>query len=219
MNDRTEKLIGVLATIPALVAGFFWMYTSQFSPETIAQVVATLGSILALAIPVYLHFLNDDRNKTFADFGYEALEKLSSENKDIMSGPEFFKDGYSPDDANVDKKYLFYKKAGTKRKASMIPLIPLKQGIIELSFPQMALDIIGISEPIDKVRSDTRSRIVAFASRKYANLHKELSPEDTASNICVVIDFSDRCAPKQFGKAVLEIGREFITALKSRKAK
>lgn len=223
-----SKLSGaeVFTSALTIIAGMTWVYLDGFTGETIAQVIATLGTA-SIIIITFIHRIKQNQHITFDSSGKSALVRLKNYCPNILNGPKYSnrnKESFSIDTITTDERqYLFFQKTQQGQESQFIPVMPFKQAIIAIYIGSWALRVAGSkSSPptfseIEDVKSNIKTAVKAFAEKNFKGLFDEIAFDATKSgneNLCIVLDFyDDKISPKKFESAVYEIGKVTIELL------
>lgn len=222
LTDRLadeDKLKGaeIFAAVLTITAAGIWVYLDGFTGETIAQVIATLGTALII-IMTFLY--KQQQVSDYDKAGTAALKKLREAYPKILSGPMSFKSrdtDDSNDDKNIGKRYLFYQKQRVGEIAQFIPIEPLHMADIEIYVSRKALRILNL--PMDKqeeIKGLVRNAVAEFAKSKYDGLFVLVETKGSDKNLSIKLDFIDddtSLSFKEFEKVVFMLGQKAIETL------
>lgn len=197
------------------------------SGENLADAVKDMGSVI---IPILSAFVaaklvtgQMDPSERIARAGEASLVALREKHRDILSGPKGNRENYDEDNPGGADKYLFVQRDGKGRKAQLIRVSPLREGIVEIRVPKTTLLVLGIGnedglEAAQKeALAQVRDAVQASIQRNVGDSLCEILPHKHP-DIAVVVDFDEsKLGPKKFGAAVMACGEAAVEALISRR--
>jgi len=217
MNQRKEQTIAVIFSTVGCLAIILNLNFKGFTPINFLDALKDLVG-LSITIAVFLiAYSISSKSKSYLDSGLRALEKLKSENENILLGPEYDKSDYNPEEAGKSQrmKYLFFAKHRYIKKVAFIPLEPIEQGILDIRVSKATLVNFGydskdaeIEKAIQEVQAKVYEEMIKLLSSKYNGLfeilnNNEVGQKSKYPNSAIVIDFNeDKMKFKGLEKAV-----------------
>lgn len=215
-KSHTELWVAAVVTL-AVMAG---LYFKGFTGETLTDAVKDIGDV---AIPILCAFLaahivtsKMDQDEPIEKAGEDALGLLQKKYPEILAGPKGSRENYDPDKPGNAGRYLFFQ-GKEKQKAQFIPVLPLKEGILEIRAPKTAFRISGLID-LDAAQQSAlpKMRQAVEACLKEAWKDKYEVLEHKHPDIAIVVDFEENdLGPKRFGKAVYACGEAAVNAFES----
>jgi hypothetical protein len=218
MNNRNR--LGAKEIIPPLVAvgsTVIWIAMDGFTGESIAQALTSLCTMFVILIPIYSHILKKPK-ETHLESGIRACRAVRNKYPNLITGPKFRKDDYTPGTPHDDHQYLYIQSPKSRRKAFFVAISPFKKAILEIGISQTTLDILNIDKDLADVRKQLHDALLDFANLHFSALFMEKSVEKHPK-ICIVLDFDiERVTAKIFPDIVrrlLDHGVEVLLKMKS----
>lgn len=209
--------VGVVVSIAVLLGLVF----KGVSGETVADAVKDIGAAL---IPILAAFLaarivtgQMDPADRIQQAGEEALRTLQKNHSDLLSGPKANRENYDPENPGKGGRYLFIQRKGQGKKAQLIPVLPLREGIVEIRVPRTTLLVLGAErEGLEQLQQETLAKVRAAVEellrRDWTNTYEIM--EHKHQDIAIAVDFEESdLGPKKFGKAVAACGEAAIKVL------
>lgn len=190
--------IGILAIVLAIEPA---KIDTASALGTVKDLAEALIGLLTLIIAFKIKSL--DKSQRFAAIAEEALEKIARKNSEILSGPKYNRENYSPD-SGKGQKYLFLQKKGSKERAQVVPLEPLTEGLLEIRFSKRSGKIAhGNTDDFKNTQASIKTAILAFLNKHYNDYFEVV---DVANdNIAVVVDFDEnKLGFRRYKKALNE---------------
>jgi len=182
--------LGPTEIIPPLVAvagTIVWISIDGFTGESIAQSLTALCTMFVILIPIYKHILKKPKD-THLETGIKACIQVQQKYTDLVTGPKFRKDDYTPGTPHSDHLFLFIQKPESRRMAPFVAISPFKKAIFEISISPLTLEILNITDDFTKVNHDLHDSVLSYAHKHYEGLYLEQNVEKF-ENICLVLDF------------------------------
>ncbi|MDD3925311.1 MAG: hypothetical protein PHT33_01485 [bacterium] len=180
------------------------------SGETVADAVKDIGAAL---IPILSAFVTArlvvgrmDPSERFMMAGETALSDLRKRHADILSGPKASREDYDPEKPGKAGRYLFVQLAGQKNKAQFIPMLPLRDGIVEICVSKTTTMLLlgaerGAAEEAQTgAFASVREAVEKLLQRNWPDVHEVLPCKH--SDIAIIISFG----PKKNGARDFIIG-------------
>jgi hypothetical protein len=204
----------------AVIAGLFYR---GINGETVADAVKDVGAavipILAAFVAARLVIRQMDPAERFSRAGEAALEDLQKRHADVLAGPKANKEDYDSENPGKAGRYLFFQMASQGRKAQFIPVLPLKQGVVEIRVPkttllQVGFDRDGLEQAQLQVLASVRSAVEKVLQRDWPGVHEILTPKHP--DIAIAVDLDETgLGPKRYRQAVAACGTAALEAVLS----
>lgn len=207
--------LGPTEIIPPLVAvagTIVWISIDGFTGESIAQSLTALCTMFVILIPIYKHILKKPKD-THLEAGIKACSDVQKKYSDLLTGPKFRKDDYTPGTPHADHQYLFIQMPESRHKAPFVAISPFKKAILEISISQTTLGILKINGDFTQVNHKLHDSILAYAHQHYAGLYIEQNVEKF-ENICLVLDFDiEKVSVIEFHNIIQNLTGHAVAAL------
>jgi len=215
---------GVAAVVSiAVLAGLcFKGITGESIADGVKDIGAALIPILSAFVAARLITRQMDPSERIFHAGEDALARLQKRHPQRLSGPKANRENYDDKSPENADKYLFIQKEGKGRKAQLVRVPPLRDGVVEIRDPRTTLLILDTS--LDAKRPEELSKAQQSMLKKVSDAVETTLKRDWAGtyellqskhqDIAIVIDFDEvKLGYKQFGKAVLACAEAAFDAL------
>jgi hypothetical protein len=151
--------------------------------------------------------------------GEAALRDLQKHHADVLSGPKANREDYDPDDPGKAGRYLFFQLAGQRRKAQFIPVLPLRDGIVEIRVPKTTILMLGADqgalEAVQReVLASTRAAVEKLLQQNWPDSYEVLVHKHP--DIAIAVDLDEAgLSPKRYQRAVTIIANAALEAVLS----
>lgn len=222
MNEDSKQRwevwgVGLVVTLAVLVGLRFKGISGESVAEAVKDVGAALIPILAAFLAARIVTGEMDPADRFQQAGEEALRALQRSRPDILSGPKANSEDYDSENPGKRGRYLFVQKRGQGRKGQLIPVTPLREGIVEIRVNMTALLVLGLErEGLEQVQQQVvakvRAEVTAMLQRDWEGSFELLAHK--SGDVAVVVDFDEsKLGPRRFTKAVIACGTAALRAL------
>jgi hypothetical protein len=206
-NIEWEVWGAAVIVVVATLAGFHYR---GFQGETVLEATRDIGTAV---IPILTAFVTARlvmRNMSLEDrcqkAGEEALRRVQEKHPDLLSGPKANREKYDQENVDSQKRYFFFQRKNKGDKAQLIPLLPLKEGIVEIRVPKTTMLLLGCKrEGLESLQRDllakVREAVRTMLDRDCAGSFEIL--EHKHEDIAIVVDFDEsNLSLKSYGKAI-----------------
>lgn len=194
-NIEWEVWGAAVIVVVATLAGFHYR---GFQGETVLEATRDIGTAV---IPILTAFVTARlvmRNMSLEDrclkAGEDALRHVQEKHPELLSGPKANREKYDQENADSQKRYLFFQKMNKGDKAQLIPLLPLKEGVVEIRVPKTTMLLLGCKrEGLEELQRDllvkVREAVKSMLDREYSGSFEIL--EHKHDDIAIVADFDE----------------------------
>lgn len=184
--------------------------------ETVSEAVKDIGAAL---IPILTAFLaarlvtrEMDTSERFLRAGEDALRDIQRRAPEWLSGPKAHRESYDPENPGKAGRYLYLQKGGAGDKAQFVPVLPLKEGVVEIRVPKAGVVLLGRAQKGERDQQELAQKEIQAAIQREVNAALEArwkgtyaKPEYQHADIAIVVDFDEtRLGPRKFRKAVVD---------------
>ncbi|MCP4643318.1 MAG: hypothetical protein GY851_22920 [bacterium] len=212
---------GIAAVVTAaVVAGLVF---KGLSGETIADAVKDVGQAMvpigAAVVAARLVTREMDPSKRFQQSGERALESVQRKHRAILSGPSGSREKYDPENPGKAGRYLFVRRNGKGRKAQLVSVVPLAEGIVEVRVSKTTLLVLGESrDSVEQARQAVKRRVGDEVKHMLEDRWRgtfELL-DHSHPDIAVALDFDERSMGyRRFAKAVADCAETATSVLET----
>ena len=198
--------VAIVVSLAAIALLHYRGVNGETVAETIQNIGAAVIPILAAFVAARLVMRNMSLDEKCLHVGEDALRRLQAKNPGMLKGPKANRENYDQENSGDVGRYIFFQRNNNGRKAQFIPLQPLKDGIVEIRVPKMAMLLLGSErEGLETVQQDLLAKVQAsvktMLERNYPGSFEILSHKH--EDIAIVVDFDEsRLSLRRFGKAV-----------------
>lgn len=196
--------VAIVVSLAVLIGLFFKGVTGESVSDAVKDIGAALIPILAAFVAARLVTREMDPAERFLRAGESSLDSIKKKHPDILSGPKASRENYDPENPGKVGRYLFFQKKG--QKAQFVPVLPFREGIVEIRVPMTALLQMGYEREgleeiqkgiLKKVNNEVENRLKRFFPDTYEIL------EHKHKDIAIAVDFSElKLGPRKFAKVV-----------------
>ena len=151
--------------------------------------------------------------------GEEALRAIQKKHPDYLSGPRASRENYDPGNPGKVGRYLFFQRGAKEDRAQFIPVLPLREGIIEIRVYKTTLLLLGAErdglerEQLLETREEVRKAVKAVLDRRWRD-KSELLDSQTQPDIAIAVDFDEsNLGLREFKRAVTECAEAALSVL------
>lgn len=200
--------VAIVVSVAVIVGLFFKGITGESISDSVKDIGGALIPIIAAFVAAKLVTREMDPADRFVRAGEEALKKIQEKHPNILSGPKANREGsYDPKNPGGAGRYLFIQNKRKGQKGQLVPILPLKEGVVEVRVPMTSLLVLGYKrEGLEEVQGNcllkVRSQIESILSNnKYDETFEIL--EHKHKDIAIAVDFDEtQMGSRAFGKAV-----------------
>ena len=222
MDDMKDKLNTWGAVVLVIFAVAWGMVYKGVSGETLADAVKDIGGAL---IPIFAaifaaRLVHRDlpAEQRFLLEGERAMEAVQGRHPDHLQGPKYDREGYDPEAGGKGQRYLFIQTRASKKRASLVALPPMSEGVVAVTISKGNLKYLGKAdgeEDITNAMSAVNKALTALMGRLDPN-GAEHTCLEVKGRVAIAVDLDERAmGPRRFRQTAEQLMEEALTTLLS----
>ena len=222
-RDKLRELLNDWGAAALVAFAVAWGLSYRgISGENVADAVRDIGTalvpIFAALFAARLVSRDKDPSERCVREGEDALRAVQKGHSGVLSGPKFNRDSYDSDKPPGAGRYLFVQKGGKGNKGQLVPVVPFREGIVQVQVSDTTRKVLGITQGLDETHLQVREAVEALLKSRFPKV--EYEPVETKNpRVVLTVDFDEHALPpRTFGRIVRAVAEEAIHTLKQLRA-
>jgi len=196
----------LIVTVAVLVGIKYKGINGETLSEAVKDIGAAIIPILAAVVAARLVTKGMDPSERFLRVGEDALRCFQRKHPNLLTGPRASHDNYDPEKPGKAGRYLFFQKGAQAKKAQFVPVLPLREGVIEIRVPRTTLLQLGVErEALEQTQTEmlaaVRQAVIKELQTRWAGAFEIL--EHKHPDIAIILDVDEAMlGPRKYSKLI-----------------
>ena len=209
-----------VVVIAVLVGLSFKGVSGATVSDAVKDIGKTLLPILSAFVAARVVIASTDPAGRHERAGEESLQAVQKKHSGHLSGPKASRENYDPENPGKAGRYLFFQRDAKGSKAQFIPVLPLREGVIEIRVSKTTLITLGAKRDapdLDQQKLDMQKRVseaVEAAINRSWKGKCEILEQKKHGDIAILVDFDEsNLRLREFKRAVTECAEAALGVL------